>query len=175
MHVLFRDRDQVVLANDGALPTYCFDGNVIPASVASGQMPGAARIGIKYAVLLDGRIRSLLERDIDPVQFEKDNHNQLLAIYVLIALRFLLERFPAMTRFRYSAGAGREVGAEKVPVIATFHQDEQRGWRLFVPCSSRRCACSALARILGLVWSDLKSLGARCEGVGVGREGTRRL
>jgi hypothetical protein len=90
--------------------------------------PIAERTGIKYPVLLDHRIRSLLERDIDPVQFEKDNHNQPLAIYVLIALRFLLDRFPAMTRFRYSAGAGREVGAEKVPVIATFLRDEQRGY-----------------------------------------------
>ncbi len=88
----------------------------------------AKRTGIKYPVLLDHRIRSLLERDIDPVQFEVDNNNQPLAIYVLIALRFLLDRFPSMTRFRYSAGAGREVGAEKVPVLASFHEDEQRGY-----------------------------------------------
>ncbi|MBA3482470.1 MAG: hypothetical protein H0T51_11700 [Pirellulales bacterium] len=88
----------------------------------------AERTGIKYRVLLDHRVRSLLEQDIDPVQFEKDNHNQPLAIYVLIALRFLLDRFPSMTRFRYSAGAGREVGAEKVPVLATFHQNDQHGY-----------------------------------------------
>ncbi len=90
--------------------------------------PAAKRTGIKYPVMLDHRIRSLLETDIDPVQFERDNHNQPLAIYVLIALRFLLDRFPSMTRFRYSAGAGREAGAEKIPVIATFHQDGQRGY-----------------------------------------------
>jgi hypothetical protein len=90
--------------------------------------PLAQRTGIKYPVLLDNRIRSLLERDIDPVEFERNNHQEPLAIYVLIALRFLLDRFPTMTRFRFAAGAGREAGSEKIPVLATFHHDQQRGY-----------------------------------------------
>ena len=52
----------------------------------------------------------------------------VVGLYVLIALRFLMDRFPSMTRFRYSAGAGREAGSEKVPVLASFHHDQQRGY-----------------------------------------------
>jgi hypothetical protein len=105
--------------------------------------PLAERTGIKYPVMLDHRIRSLLERDIDPVQFERDNHNQPLTIYVLIALRFLLDRFPSMTRFRYAAGAGREAGSEKIPVIATFHHDEQRGYFVALSLDIHRISLDA--------------------------------
>ena len=90
--------------------------------------PIARRTGITYRVLLDCRIRSLLERDVDPVEFEKHNRQEPLAVYILIALRFLLDRFPAMTRFRFSAGAGSEAGSEKIPVLASFHYDDERGY-----------------------------------------------
>jgi hypothetical protein len=33
-----------------------------------------------------------------------------------------------MTRFRFSAGPGSELGVAKVPVLATFHHDDQRGY-----------------------------------------------
>ena len=75
--------------------------------------PLAQRTGIPYTVLLDSRVRSLLERDVDPIEFERCNHQEPLTIYVLVALRFLLTRFPSMTRFRFSCGAGREAGSEK--------------------------------------------------------------
>ena len=81
-----------------------------------------------YPVRLDHRIRSLLERDIDPIEFQEHNGSEPLTIYVLIALRFLLDRFPTMTRFRFAAGAGRQAGAEKVPVLATFHHDPEVGY-----------------------------------------------
>jgi len=90
--------------------------------------PLAQRTGIKYPVLLDSRIRSLLERDVDPFEFERNNHQEPLTIYVLIALRFLLDRFPSMTRFRFAAGAGREAESEKIPVLASFHHDRERGY-----------------------------------------------
>ncbi|WP_152097304.1 hypothetical protein [Lacipirellula parvula] len=88
----------------------------------------AAMAGIKYPVLLDPRIRTLVEREIDPVEFERAHRQEPLGIFVLIGLRFLLDRFPSMTRFRYSIGPPPEEA--KVPVIATFHHDEQRGYFL---------------------------------------------
>ncbi|WP_428308017.1 hypothetical protein [Lacipirellula sp.] len=88
----------------------------------------AAMAGIKYPVLLDPRIRTLVEREIDPVEFERAHRQEPLGIFALIGLRFLLDRFPSMTRFRYSIGPPPEEA--KVPVIATFHHDEQRGYFL---------------------------------------------
>jgi hypothetical protein len=105
--------------------------------------PLAQRTGVRYPVMLDHRIRSLLERDIDAVQFEKDNNNQPLTIYVLIALRFLLDRFPSMTRFRYAAGAGREAGSQKIPVIASFHEDERRGYFVALSLDIHRISLDA--------------------------------
>jgi hypothetical protein len=90
--------------------------------------PLAERTGIKYRVLLDVRIRSLLERSLDAFEFQRVNGQEPLSIYVLIALRFLLDRFPSMTRFRFSAGPGSELGVEKVPVLATFHHSRERGY-----------------------------------------------
>ena len=92
----------------------------------------AKRCGIKYPVLLDVRAKSLLERDLDVVAFEETHKQPPVAIYILLALRFLLDRFPSMTRFRYSVGPGRVVGCEKVPVVITFHEDQERGYFLAV-------------------------------------------
>ena len=51
--------------------------------------PLAERTGIKYPVMLDHRIRSLLERDIDPVEFEENNHNSPLTIHVPVSYTHL--------------------------------------------------------------------------------------
>lgn len=85
--------------------------------------PAARRAGIKYSVLLDPRIRSLLDRDVDPVEFEKNNQQEPLVTFVLVALRFLLDRFPTMTRFRYSVGSGAD-DSPRIPVLASFHQND---------------------------------------------------
>ena len=86
----------------------------------------AALAGIKYPVLIDPRIRMLVEREIDPIEFARANHREPLSVFALIGLRFLLDRFPSMTRFRYSIGSPSEEG--KVPVVITFHHDEERGY-----------------------------------------------
>ena len=86
----------------------------------------AAMAGIKYPVLIDPRIRMLVEREIDPIEFARANHREPLSVFALIGLRFLLDRFPSMTRFRYSVGPPSEEG--KVPVVITFHHDEERGY-----------------------------------------------
>lgn len=86
----------------------------------------AALAGIKYPVMLDPRIRTLVEREIDPIEFTRAHRQEPLRIFALIGLRFLLDRFPSMTRFRYSIGPPPEEA--KVPVIATFHHDDQRGY-----------------------------------------------
>lgn len=88
--------------------------------------PTASLSGIRYPLLVDPRIRTLLERLVDSTEFERANRQEPLAIYALISLRFLLDRFPSMTRFRYSVGPGPD--ESKVPVIATFHHDDQRGY-----------------------------------------------
>jgi hypothetical protein len=86
----------------------------------------AAMAGIKYPVLLDPRIRTLVEREIDPIEFARANHQEPLGVFALIGLRFLLDRFPSMTRFRYSIGPPCEEA--KVPVIVTFHHEQERGY-----------------------------------------------
>jgi hypothetical protein len=86
----------------------------------------AAMAGIKYPVLLDPRIRTLVEREIDPIEFTRAHRQEPLGIFALIGLRFLLDRFPSMTRFRYSIGPPPEEA--KVPVIVTFHHEQERGY-----------------------------------------------
>ncbi len=86
----------------------------------------AAMAGIKYPVLLDPRIRTLVEREIDPIEFTRAHRQEPLGIFALIGLRFLLDRFPSMTRFRYSIGPPPEEA--KVPVIVTFHHEQVRGY-----------------------------------------------
>lgn len=86
----------------------------------------AAMAGIKYPVLLDPRVRTLVEREIDPIEFERAHRQEPLGIFALIGLRFLLDRFPSMTRFRYSVGPPSE--ERKVPVVITFHHTEDRGY-----------------------------------------------
>ncbi len=86
----------------------------------------AAMSGIKYPVLIDPRIRMLLEREIDPIEFARANHREPLSVFALIGLRFLLDRFPSMTRFRYSVGPPSE--DRKVPVVITFHHKQDRGY-----------------------------------------------
>lgn len=86
----------------------------------------AAMAGIKYPVLLDPRIRTLVEREIDPIEFTRANRQEPLGIFALIGLRFLLDRFPSMTRFRYSIGPPSE--ERKVPVVITFHHEQERGY-----------------------------------------------
>jgi hypothetical protein len=82
----------------------------------------ASDTGIRYPVVSDPRIRLLLEKLIDPVKFERMNRREPMAVYALIGLRFLLDRFPAQTRFRYSVGPAINGEASKVPVVATFHR-----------------------------------------------------
>lgn len=77
--------------------------------------------GIRYPVVVDPRIRLLLEKLVDPVEFERANRQEPLVVYALIGLRFLLDRFPAQTRFRYSVGPAINGEASKIPTIATFH------------------------------------------------------
>ena len=86
----------------------------------------AAMAGIKYPVMLDPRIRMLVERELDPIEFARANHREPLSVFALIGLRFLLDRFPSMTRFRYSIGPPSE--ERKVPVVITFHHTEDRGY-----------------------------------------------
>lgn len=86
----------------------------------------AAIAGVKYPVLLDPRVRTLVEREIDPIEFTRANRQEPLAIFALIGLRFLLDRFPSMTRFRYSIGPPPEEA--KVPVFVSFHHAEERGY-----------------------------------------------
>lgn len=86
----------------------------------------AAMAGIKYPVLIDPRIRMLLEREIDPIEFARANHREPLSVFALIGLRFLLDRFPSMTRFRYSIGPPCE--ERKICVVVTFHCTEDRGY-----------------------------------------------
>lgn len=86
----------------------------------------AAMAGVKYPVLLDPRIRTLVEREIDPIEFERAHRQEPLGIFALIGLRFLLDRFPSMTRFRYSIGPPSE--ERKVPVVVTFHHEQARGY-----------------------------------------------
>ena len=86
----------------------------------------AAMAGIRYPVLLDPRIRMLVEREIDPIEFARAHRQEPLGIFALIGLRFLLDRFPSMTRFRYSIGPPPEEA--KVPVIVTFHREQERGY-----------------------------------------------
>lgn len=86
----------------------------------------ATMAGIKYPVLLDPRIRTLVEREIDPIEFTRANRQEPLGIFALIGLRFLLDRFPSMTRFRYSIGPPEE--ERKVPVFVSFHHAEVRGY-----------------------------------------------
>ena len=86
----------------------------------------AAATGIQYPVLLDPRIRLLLEQEVDPVEFARHQRQEPLAIFALIGLRFMLDRFPSMTRFRYSIGPGE--ATSKIPVIATFHYTDERDY-----------------------------------------------
>ena len=86
----------------------------------------AAMAGVKYPVLLDPRVRTLVEREIDPIEFTRANRQEPLAIFALIGLRFLLDRFPSMTRFRYSIGPPPEEA--KVPIFVSFHHAEERGY-----------------------------------------------
>lgn len=87
----------------------------------------ARRTGIRYPVLLDPRIRSLLDRDVDPVEFERTTQHETLGLFVLVALRFLLDRFPSMTRFQYGAGSGAD-DSPRIPILASFHHDDDRGY-----------------------------------------------
>jgi hypothetical protein len=90
----------------------------------------AAMAGVKYSVLVDPRIRTLVEREIDPIEFTRAHRQDTLSAFALIGLRFLLDRFPSMTRFRYSIGPPPEEA--KVPVVVTFHREQERGYFLAI-------------------------------------------
>lgn len=85
---------------------------------------------IDYPVLVDPRIRTLLERMPMEYRLLRYSRHEMLATYALIGLRFLLDRFPNETRFRYSIGPGPE--ESKLPVIVTFHRDAERGYFLAI-------------------------------------------
>lgn len=87
----------------------------------------AARMeSIDYPVLVDPRICTLLERMPSDYQLLRYSRHEKLATYALVGLRFLLDRFPNETRFRYSIGPGPE--ESKLPVIVSFHRETERGY-----------------------------------------------
>lgn len=78
--------------------------------------PSGAMAGIKYPVLLDPRIRTLVEREIDPIEFTRAHRQEPLGIFALTGLRFLLDRFPSMTRSRWRGVVTKHPPTERPPI-----------------------------------------------------------
>ncbi|BBO34447.1 hypothetical protein [Lacipirellula parvula] len=78
----------------------------------------ALLVGIEYAVLLDPRIRHVLEQTTYP---DAQQINR-----VLVPLAFLLGRFETMTQFRFGIGPAED----RIPILATFHSDDNCGYFL---------------------------------------------
>ncbi|WP_428307969.1 hypothetical protein [Lacipirellula sp.] len=76
----------------------------------------AGLVGIEYAVLLDPRIRHVLEQTTYP---DAQRINR-----VLVPLAFLLGRFETMTQFRFGIGPAED----RIPILATFHSNDSRGY-----------------------------------------------
>ncbi len=86
----------------------------------------AKLLGIKYPVFMDSRIFDLFEKEVERSDVEEPSLQDPVATQVLYGLRFLLNRFISMVRFRFSVGPGpREPDAPTIPVLATIHQDDQ--------------------------------------------------
>lgn len=84
----------------------------------------AQRIGIKYPVFLDSRIFDLFEKQVERSDVAEPSLEDPVATQVLYGLRFLLNNFPSMIRFRFSVGPGtREPDDPQIPVLAIFQQD----------------------------------------------------
>lgn len=86
----------------------------------------AKLLGITYPVFMDSRIYDLFEKEVERTELEEPSLEDPVATQVLYGLRFLLNRFTSMFRFRFSVGPGpREPDAPTIPVLATIHQDDQ--------------------------------------------------
>ncbi len=85
----------------------------------------AKLLGISYPVYMDSRIFDLFEKEVERTELEEPSMDDPLATQLLYRLRFLLNRFASMVRFRFSVGPGpREPDAPNIPVLATIHQDD---------------------------------------------------
>jgi hypothetical protein len=86
----------------------------------------AGRTGIAYSVLLDPRIRSIITAS--DVAGEESRSEDFVTLLVLVPLRFLLDRFPTLTSFRFSVAPGPALSADRPSVLATFGRDDERGY-----------------------------------------------
>ena len=91
--------------------------------------PVSKRIGIDYSVLIDSRIRQLLEADFKGDGLPWLDAEEALVMYVLVPLRFLLSRYSTILKFAFSVHHKSADGNfSGIPVIATFLKNDQHGY-----------------------------------------------
>jgi hypothetical protein len=90
----------------------------LPWALYDDVTQAARRTGIKYGVLLDPRIRTILTSASD-IAGDEPRSDDFVTLLVLVPLRFLLDRFPTLTSFRFSVGPGPALSDDRPSVLAT--------------------------------------------------------
>lgn len=99
----------------------------------------AQRAGLEYPVLVDARIKKLLELEFHSEGLRWDGP-QPLSMYIVVPLAFLVSRFASMRCFRFAVKPPSEDGLlGGIPVIATIAKDTNQGDHITVDLDLSIC------------------------------------